>query len=91
MLTVIGVVVGGCVFALTGDVVMGVGVGAAAVVATRQGTKVWGTLSTGSRGPAPLWRLGRFRTSHDRAWWLRRCDGPARSPVPAAQDCRSCR
>jgi hypothetical protein len=41
-LAVIGVVVGGVVFALAGDFVIGVGVGAALFALLRQGMKVWG-------------------------------------------------
>jgi ABC-2 type transport system permease protein len=52
VLIVVAIVVGGGVFALTGDVVMGVGVGAAAFAVARQGTKLWGTLSTGPRRSA---------------------------------------
>jgi hypothetical protein len=52
VLTVVAIVLGGGVFALTGDVVMGVGVGAAAFAVARQGTKLWGTLSTGPRRSA---------------------------------------
>ena len=42
VLTVIAIAVGGIVFALTGDFVLGVGVGAATVALARQGMKVWG-------------------------------------------------
>ena len=42
VLTVIAIAVGGIVFALTSDFVIGVGVGAAAFALARQGTKVWG-------------------------------------------------
>jgi hypothetical protein len=42
VLTIIAVAVGGVVFALTGDFVIGVGVGAAIFALARQGTKLWG-------------------------------------------------
>jgi ABC-2 type transport system permease protein len=42
---VVAIVVGGVVFALAGDFVLGVGVGAAVFVLARQGIKVWGRRS----------------------------------------------
>jgi ABC-2 type transport system permease protein len=42
VLAVIAIAVGGVVFALAGDFVIGVGVGAAVFVLARQGMKVWG-------------------------------------------------
>ena len=42
VLTATAIAVGGIVFALTGDFVLGVGVGAATFALARQGMKVWG-------------------------------------------------
>ena len=45
VLTVIAIAVGGIVFALAGDFVIGVGVGAAVFALARQAIKVWGRKS----------------------------------------------
>ena len=45
VLTVIAIAVGGIVFALAGDFVIGVGVGAAVFALARQAMKVWGRKS----------------------------------------------
>jgi ABC-2 type transport system permease protein len=42
VLTVIAIAVGGLVFAITGDLVIGVGVGAAVFAVARQAIKIWG-------------------------------------------------
>ena len=44
-LIVVAIVVGGAVFALAGDFVLGVGAGAAAFAVARQAVKVWGRKS----------------------------------------------
>ena len=61
VLMIIAIAVGGVVFALTSDFVIGVGVGAAVFAVARQVTKVWGprsaaeagTVSKAHREPAP--------------------------------------
>jgi ABC-2 type transport system permease protein len=52
VLVVIAIAVGGVVFALAGDFVMGVGVGAAVFALARQGMKVWGRRGEDQSGTA---------------------------------------
>ena len=52
VLTVIAIAVGGIVFALAGDFVIGVGVGAAVFALARQAMKVWGRKSDHQVGTA---------------------------------------
>jgi hypothetical protein len=62
ILTVIAIGVGGVVFVLASDFVIGVGVGAAVFAVARQGMKVWGrkddntTEAASERDPQPLHR-----------------------------------
>ena len=52
ILIVIAIAVGGVVFALAGDFVIGVGVGAAVFAVSRQGVKVWGRKDDDQAGTA---------------------------------------
>ena len=52
ILIVIAIAVGGVVFALAGDFVIGVGVGAAVFAVARQGVKVWGRKDDDQAGTA---------------------------------------